>query len=335
MINAHSAREWLARALGGASLSTHFIAVTGNAEAARAFGVASADVLPMWDWVGARFSLWSAAGLPIAIRCGWESFAEMLAGAARMDAHFRETPFETNLPVLLALIDFWNARYMRCEQRVVVPYAHALALLPAYLQQLELVSNGKSVARDGSPLDPPTAAALWGGTGTDGQYAFSQWLHQGTHAVPVEFIVPVRAAHPLGDQQAFLVASALGQAQALMTGRSSDALRPELAAKGLAPAPVNAQAAHRACPGNRPSTVLLIPEIDPRRLGELLALYEHRVFVEGVMFGVDSFDQWSSELGGTATEPLFAALRDGTAPDRADASTRALLEHARALLPRR
>ena len=259
----------------------------------------------------------------------------MLAGAARMDAHFREAPLETNLPVLLALVDFWNARFMRCEQRVVVPCAHGLALLAAYLQQLTLESNGKSVARDGSPLEAPTAAALWGGTGTDGQHAFSQWLHQGTHAVPVEFIVPVRAAHPLGDQQALLVANALAQAQALMTGKSRDALRAELVAKGLPPATANAQAAHRACPGDRPSTTLLMPEINPRRLGELLALCEHRVFVEGVMFGVDSFDQWGSEWGRTATDPLFAALRDGTVPDSADASTRALLEHARSLLPRR
>ena len=220
LANAQSARDWLARSLGGGiALSPHFVAVTGNADAARAFGVAGSDVLPIWDWVGGRYSVWSAAGLPIAIRCGWEAFVELLAGAASLDAHFRDAPLERNLPVLLALVDLWNARALDCAQRIVVPYAHALALLPGYLQQLVLESNGKSVARDGSPLQSGATAALWGGTGSDCQHAFFQWLHQGTQTVPVEFIVPLRAAHPLGEQQSALVANALAQAQALMIGR--------------------------------------------------------------------------------------------------------------------
>jgi glucose-6-phosphate isomerase len=292
LANAHAARAWLAQALGaGGALNAHFVAITGNDEAARAFGIAGADILPVWDWVGGRYSLWSAVGLPIAIRCGWDSFAELLAGAAGIDRHFRDTPLERNLPVLLALVDFWNARVLNFPQRIVAPYAEALKLLPSYLQQLTLESNGKSVLRDGSPVDGPTAPALWGGPGTDGQHAYFQWLHQGTSAAAVEFIVPVRAAHPLGEQQALLVANALAQAQALMRGKSLDEAR---AAKGAASAAAaDALGARRVCPGHRPATTLLLPELgllpatDPRflktlerieeelRTGDLLFRYKH------------------------------------------------------------
>jgi glucose-6-phosphate isomerase len=331
--NAQSAREWLAGNLGGGgALAQHFIAVTANVDAARAFGIASADVLPMWDWVGGRFSLWSAVGIAIVIRCGWDAFAALLAGAASMDAHFRETPLERNLPVLLALVDYWNAQVLGHPQRVVAPYAHALGRFPAYLQQLALESNGKSVQRDGDALGHASAPAVWGGTGTDSQHAFFQWLHQGTHTVPVEFIVPVRAAHPLGDQQSLLVANALAQAQALMVGKSLAAVRSELAAKGLPPESIDAQAAHRVCPGDRPSTTLLLPELNARRLGQLLSLYEHRTFVEGVLCGVNSFDQWGVELGKALAAPLVSALASGVEPGGADASTRGLVAHARSTL---
>jgi len=330
--NAQAAREWLAASLGGgAALAQHFVAVTANVEAARAFGIAGGDVLPMWDWVGGRYSLWSAVGLGIAIRCGWDAFAQLLAGAASMDAHFRETPPERNLPVLLALVDYWNAELLGHAQRIVVPYAHALALFPAWLQQLSLESNGKSVTRDGAPLAGNGAPSVWGGVGTDAQHAFFQWLHQGTHAVPVEFVVPVRASRPLGDQQSVLVANALAQAQALMVGKPPAAVRTELAAKGLSPAKIDASAPHRVCRGDRPSTTLLLPELSPRRLGQLLALYEHRTFVEGVMTGVNSFDQWGVELGKALATPLVNALKSGGEPD-ADASTRALAAHAQMLL---
>jgi glucose-6-phosphate isomerase len=330
--NATSAREWLAAQLGGGSaLAAHFIAVTANAAAARAFGVAGSDVLPLWDWVGGRFSLWSAVGLAIAVRCGWESFAELLAGAATMDAHFRHSPLARNLPVLLALVDFWNAQAPGASQRIVVPYAHALSRLPSYLQQLVLESNGKSVTRDGAPVDQPTAPGLWGEPGTDCQHAFFQWLHQGTHVVPVEFVVPVRAAHPLADQQTLLVANALAQAQALYAGKPLAVVRAELAATGMDPAAIDQNAPHRVCPGDRPSTMLLLPELNARRLGQLLALYEHRTFVEGVLAGINSFDQWGVELGKMLARSLHVALRDGTEPGPADQSTLGLLAHARAL----
>jgi glucose-6-phosphate isomerase len=333
LANAQSAREWLAQSLGaGRDLAPHFVAVTSNVDAARRFGVRDDDILPMAEGVGGRYSLWSAVGLPIALRAGWQAYADLLDGAQAMDTHFRMAPLERNLPVVLGLLAYWNARWLGHPQRVVVPYAHALARLPAYLQQLALESNGKGVRRDGTPVTGPTAAALWGDVGTDSQHAFFQWLHQGTQEVPVEFIVPVRATHPLADQQTLLVANALAQAQALLAGRGEIALRAELAAQGFAGAELEAAIHARRCPGNRASTTLLLPVLDARNLGALLALYEHRTFVEGVLYGINSFDQWGVELGKTLAKPIVAALAHGAPlPAEADASTRSLVAHARSL----
>jgi glucose-6-phosphate isomerase len=333
LANAQSAREWLARNLGSErDLGPHFIAVTSNVGAARAFGVRDADILPLAEGVGGRYSLWSAVGLSIAVCAGWQAFADLLDGAQAMDTHFRMAPPERNVPVLLALVAWWNARWLGHSQRIVVPYAHALARLPAYLQQLQLESNGKSVLRDGRHVDGNTAPALWGDVGTDSQHAFFQWLHQGTHEAPVEFIVPVRARHPLRDQQALLVANALAQAQALLVGRGESGLSTELARQGLAGAELDAAVAARRCPGNRASTTILMPVLDARNLGALLAFYEHRTFVEGVLYGINSFDQWGVELGKTLAKPIVAALAGG-APlgGDVDASTLALVAHARAL----
>jgi len=336
LANAASAKTWLAAALGrGVDVGAHFIGVTGNAPAAIALGIAKHDVLPLPDWVGGRYSLWSAVGLPIAIKLGWERFADLLAGAASVDAHFRTTPLERNVPVMLGLAGWWNATQLKHPERVVVPYSQALARLPAYLQQLVLESNGKRVARDGSALAGPTANALWGETGTNGQHAFFQWLHQGTREAPVEFLVPVRAVHPLGDQQSLLVASALAQAQALMDGRGEDALRAEFLAKGLTGHALDAAVAARVCPGNRASTTILMPELNAQRLGQLIALYEHRTFVEAVLFGINPFDQFGVELGKTLTAPIAASLLAETPlPEVTDASTRGLVAHVRALSSR-
>jgi glucose-6-phosphate isomerase len=333
LANAASAKAWLARAFGqGADLSAHFVAVTTNAAAAQAFGVAPHDILPLWDWVGGRYSLWSPVGLPIALKLGWDRFAELLAGAASVDAHFRTTSLERNLPVLLGLVGWWNAAQLRHAERVVVPYAQALFRLSSYLQQLVLESNGKRVARDGGPLAGPTSAALWGEAGTNGQHAFFQWLHQGTREAPVEFIVPVRAAHPLANQQTLLVGNALAQAQALLEGRGAGALRRELSTTGLSGAALDAAVAARVCPGNRASTTILMPELNAYRLGQLLAMYEHRTFVEAVLHGINPFDQFGVELGKTLAGPIVAALASGTPlPDSADASTRGLVAHVRKL----
>ncbi|MEP7181043.1 MAG: glucose-6-phosphate isomerase [Betaproteobacteria bacterium] len=333
LANAIGARGWLESAFGPeVDVAPHFVAVTANVAAAREFGVADADALPMWDWVGGRYSLWSAAGLAIAIRLGWDGFAALLAGAAAMDDHFRTTPLERNLPAVLGFVGWWNARHLGHSDRVVVPYSQALDLLPSFLQQLVLESNGKRVARDGGPVAGATAAALWGAPGTNGQHAFFQWLHQGTREAPVEFIVPVRAAHPRGQQQSLLVANALAQAQALLEGRGVDALRAELGRKGLAGIDLDAAVAARVCPGNRASTTILMPALDARRLGQLIALYEHRTFVESVLYGINPFDQFGVELGKTLAAPIAAALIDGAPlPAATDASTRGLVERARAL----
>jgi glucose-6-phosphate isomerase len=273
--------------------------------------------------------------LAIAIKLGWERFADLLAGAASVDAHFRTTPLERNVPVMLGLAGWWNATQLKHAERVVVPYSQALARLPAYLQQLVLESNGKRVARDGSALAGPTANALWGETGTNGQHAFFQWLHQGTREAPVEFLVPVRAVHPLGEQQSLLVASALAQAQALMEGRGEDALRAEFLAKGFTGLALDAAVAARVCPGNRASTTILMPELNAQRLGQLIALYEHRTFVEAVLFGINPFDQFGVELGKTLTAPIAASLLAETPlPEATDASTRGLVAHVRALSSR-
>ena len=333
LANATSGREWLARNLGAAhDVAPHLIAVTSNVDAARAFGVRDSDILPMAEGVGGRYSLWSSVGLAVALRAGWQAYADLLDGAQAMDTHFRMAPPARNLPVLLGLVSYWNARWLGHSQRIVVPYAQALARLPAYLQQLQLESNGKSVLRDGAPVHGHTAPALWGDVGTDSQHAFFQWLHQGTRETPVEFIVPVRAQHPLREQQTLLVANALAQAQALLVGRGESSLRGELAAQGLSGAELDAAIQARRCPGNRASTTLLLPTLDARNLGALLALYEHRTFVEGVLYGINSFDQWGVELGKTLAAPIVTALAEGTPlGDDVDASTRALVAHVRTL----
>ena len=331
--NATSAKAWLTASLGhGAGVNAHFVAVTGNTAAARGFGVATPDIFPLWDWVGGRYSLWSPVGLPIVLKLGWERFADLLAGAASVDTHFRTSPLDRNLPVLLGLAGWWNAFHLRHPERVVIPYAQSLFRLPAYLQQLVLESNGKHVARDGTALQGPTTSSLWGDCGTNSQHAFFQWLHQGTREAPVEFIVPVRAAHPLANQQTLLVANALAQAQALLVGRSADTVRAELGGKGLDATALEAAVAARVCLGNRASTAIMMPELSAYRLGQLIALYEHRTFVEGVLFGINSFDQFGLELGKTLAGPIVAAL-EGSRPlsDDADASTRGLVAHARAL----
>ncbi len=334
LANAQAARAWLQRTLPApAAAARHFVGVTANVDAAVAFGIARDDVLPLWDWVGGRFSLWSAAGLAIPLALGWTIFADLLAGAARMDAHFRTAPLPANLPALAGLVGYWNVRVLGQRQRVVVPYAQRLAALPAYLQQLVLESNGKSVTRDGAPVAGPSAAAVWGAVGTDSQHAFFQWLHQGTDEVPVEFVVPLRATHPLAQQQTLLVGNALAQAQALLEGRDEATLRAELAPLALTAAALDAAVAARHCPGDRASTTLLLPRLDAVELGALLAFYEHRTYVESILFGINAFDQWGVELGKQLAGPLLAALStDAPLPAATDASTRALTEFARRAL---
>ena len=321
MANAHAARDWF-DAQGGTDRSAHFVGVTTNLQAAADFGITR--TFGFWDWVGGRYSLWSAIGLPIAIAIGEAGLRELLAGAHAMDRHFATAPLERNLPVLLGLIDVWYRNFHGFSSRSVAPYHQGLKRLPAYLQQLEMESNGKRVDLDGQPLPFGTSPVVWGEPGTNGQHAYFQMLHQGTDVVPVEFIAVRRAAHGLHAQHAMLLANCLAQGQALMLGKTREqalAERAPTAAPGLDP---EVLARHRTFPGNRPSTTLVLDELTPRSLGALVAMYEHRVFTTGALWGLNSFDQWGVELGKALCNALLPRLRSGDASGL-DGSTAGLL----------
>ena len=342
--NAKTARAWLVKALGAdAAVAKHFVALSTNAKEVAGFGIDTANMFEFWDWVGGRYSLWSAIGLSLAIAVGADGFREFLAGAHAMDEHFRSAPLAHNLPVQLALVDVWYRNFHGFTSRSVAPYHHALKRLPAYLQQLEMESNGKRVDRDGHALGYGTSPVVWGEPGTNGQHAYFQMLHQGTDTIPVEFILVKESdasagggsavADSLARQQRMLLANGLAQAQALMLGRSTaEALaeRPDVIAGSAVDAAT--LAAHRSFPGNRPSTTVLLDRLTPRSLGALIALYEHRVFTSGAVWGIDSFDQWGVELGkGLSARllPLFDAPLAEPDLGGLDPSTAGLLRRLR------
>ncbi len=303
MANAHAARRWF-EAGGGVGIDRHFAALTANVDAAAAFGITT--TFGFWDWVGGRYSLWSAIGLPLAIAIGDVGFRELLGGAHEMDEHFRTAPLARNLPVRLALLDVWYRNFHGFSSRSLAPYSHALRRLPAYLQQLEMESNGKRVDENGGTLPFDTAPVLWGEPGTNGQHAYFQLLHQGTTVVPVEFIAVKKTAHDLPGQHGLLLANAVAQAQALMNGKPDSA-------------------GHQHFPGNRPSTFLLLERLTPAALGALLALAEHRVFVSGAIWGINSFDQWGVELGKVLAKDIAARMQSGDVAGL-DSSTAGLLQ---------
>ena len=324
MANAHAARAWFDAGMpAGADRSQHFVGVTTNLRAAADFGITK--TFGFWDWVGGRFSLWSAIGLPIAMAVGAERFRELLAGAHAMDRHFAETPLERNLPVQLALLDVWYRNFHGFGSRSVAPYHQGLSRLPAYLQQLEMESNGKGVDLAGESLPFGTSPVVWGEPGTNGQHAYFQMLHQGTDVIPVEFIAVRQATHELADQQRKLLANCLAQSQALMLGKSTALAAAEHAPTASTTFDRELLARHRSFPGNRPSTTLLLDTLTPRSLGALIALYEHRVFVSGALWGINSFDQWGVELGKALCSALLPrfATRDVSG---LDASTAGLLQ---------
>ena len=324
MANAHAARAWFDAGMpAGADRSQHFVGVTTNLRAAAEFGITT--TFGFWDWVGGRFSLWSAIGLPIAIAVGARHFREMLDGAHAMDSHFARAPLEDNLPVQLALLDLWHRNFHGFASRSVAPYHQGLRRLPAYLQQLEMESNGKRVDLAGDPLPFATSPVVWGEPGTNGQHAFFQMLHQGTDVIPVEFIAVRQPSHGLADQHRKLLANCLAQGQALMQGKTPAAAATErapTAAPGFDP---DRLARHRSFPGNRPSTTLVLDALTPRALGALVALYEHRVFVGGVLWGINSFDQWGVELGKALCSDLLPRFDSGDATGL-DGSTAGLLQ---------
>lgn len=324
MTNAETARRWMATRV--AEPAAQFAAVSSAGDKTAAFGIAPDRVFGFEDWVGGRYSLWGPIGLALMIAVGPERFDAFLAGGAAMDAHFRQAEPARNLPVLLALVGIWHNQVQGHATRAVLPYDQRLSRLPAYLQQLEMESNGKRVAMDGSDLPLPSGPVVWGEPGTNGQHAFYQLIHQGTRIIPCEFIVAREGHEPdLAHQHQLLVANCLAQSEALMCGRSLDEARALMAAKGLTGAELECQARHRVFPGNRPSTTLAIPKLTPFTLGQVIALYEHRVFVEGVILGINSFDQWGVELGKELALALQPILAGDAAADDKDASTRALI----------
>jgi glucose-6-phosphate isomerase len=325
MQNAASARSWLVEALGEAAVVRHFVAVSTNlAEVAR-FGIDPDNAFAFWDWVGGRYSLWSTIGLPLVLAVGFDNFRQLLAGAHAMDEHFFSAPVAENLPGLLALLEIWNTNFLGADTRALLPYSQSLALLPRYLQQLEMESNGKQVDRQGLPLECATAPVLWGEAGTNGQHAFYQLIHQGGRLIPSEFIACRQPDFALPGHHEKLLANCFAQSEALMRGKTLAETTTELTASGMAAEQVNVLAPYRSFPGNQPSTTLLLPRIDPFNLGALLALYEHKVFVQSVIWDINPFDQWGVEYGKQLASRLLPIIEGKTAASGLDSSTAGLI----------
>ena len=322
MTNAHAARAWVVAALGEDAVERHFVAVSTNAEKVAEFGIDTANMFGFWDWVGGRYSMDSSIGLSTMIAIGADGFADLLAGFHAMDEHFASTPPADNLPLLMGLVAVWNRDFLDIPTTAVLPYSQYLARFPAYLQQLTMESNGKSVRLDGSSVEYQTGAIFWGEPGTNGQHSFYQLLHQGTSTVACDLVVVARAQTPVGQQQDMLVANALAQAAVLSRGRTAD----EVAADGTPPALVP----HKVMPGNRPVSVIMVERLDPFTLGALVALYEHSVFVQGAVWGIDSFDQWGVELGKKVAMGILADLT-GEQPAGFDPATDASIALYRSL----
>lgn len=328
--NALAARSWYL-AQGGSKdcIDRHFIAVSSNIEAAVEFGIAKENILPIWDWVGGRYSLWSAIGLPIALSIGMSNFKELLTGAWSMDQHFQQAPFAENMPVILAMLGIWYSDFWGAQSHAILPYDHYLRNFTQHLQQLDMESNGKQVRQDGTTLSYPSGAVIWGGVGCNGQHAYHQLLHQGTLLIPADFIVPVVSHNPIADHHQWLYANCLSQSQALMQGKSLEQAAQELRDKGLEESEVQRLAPHKAIPGNRPSNTLVAERICPRRLGALIALYEHKVFVQSVIWGTNPFDQWGVELGKVLGKDVYQHLTGQVTAPSSDPSTQGLIDFFR------
>ncbi len=332
LTNATSARRWfLGNGATNADVAKHFVAVSTNTAAVAKFGIDTANMFEFWDWVGGRYSLWSAIGLSIAIAIGMDAFEQLLAGANEMDEHFAVAPLEQNMPALLALVGVWNVNFLGATSQCVAPYSQDLHRLPAYLQQLEMESNGKSVDRDGKPLTIASCPVIWGEPGTNGQHAFFQLLHQGTSVIPVDFIAALHAdsEHDLdAAHHRLLIANCFAQSEALMVGKRAEQVRAELVAQRMSEVEIAALTPHKVFAGNRPSNMILLPELTPKSLGALIALYEHKVFVQGVIWNVNSFDQWGVELGKQLAKTIDGELKFGVVPGQHDGSTEALMRRA-------
>lgn len=328
MTNARTALKWLkASAIDCDCVAKHFVAVTANKASAVEFGIAEENVFDMWDWVGGRFSLWSAIGLPIALFLGYERFLELLEGAYAMDKHFCEAPMEQNGPVILALISVWNTTFLNAQSQAILPYDQTLHMLSAYLQQAEMESNGKSVSMDGEEIHYPTVPGIWGGLGINGQHAFYQYLHQSNNIVPADFIGSVKSNTPIKGHHETLMANFFAQTQALMLGVNEQQVREDLKAKGRKQDYIDHVASHKVHKGNRPTNTLLLEQISPRSLGALIALYEHKIFCQGIVLDICSFDQWGVELGKGLAADIEVELKKDQISTKHDSSTRNLIAH--------
>jgi glucose-6-phosphate isomerase len=331
MTNANTARGWIAEGLGEGAVTDHFAALSTNLAACDAFGIRKDRIFGFWDWVGGRYSVWSAIGLPVALAVGFENFAAFLKGAAAMDEHFLATPLEKNLPAILAVLGVWYCNAWGFSTQAILPYDQRLSRLPAYLQQLDMESNGKSVTLSGKPVEWSTGPIIWGEPGTNGQHAFYQLIHQGTDVIPADFLIAANPHENLPPHHDKLVANVLAQSEALMLGKSEDEVVAELKAQGLDKAAIKALTPHKTFPGNRPSNTLIYPKLTPEALGSIIALYEHKVFVQGTIWNVNSYDQWGVELGKQLAKALLPKVEGKADAEGHDASTQGLLAYYRKL----
>jgi glucose-6-phosphate isomerase len=325
MTNAHSARRWFLDGMHGdeSAIARHFVALSTNADKVRAFGIDTDNMFGFWDWVGGRYSLWSAIGTPIALMIGMDRFEELLAGAHAVDQHFSTAPLEANIPVIMALLGVWYNNFYGAETHAILPYDQYLARFPAYFQQGDMESNGKRVTLTGETVDYSTGPVIWGEPGTNGQHAFYQLIHQGTKLIPCDFLAPARTLNPLGDHHTILIANFLAQTEALMRGKTADEVRAEYAAAGVTPSDLLVAA--RTFEGNKPTNSLLYAELTPYMLGSLIALYEHKIFTQGVIWGINSFDQWGVELGKQLAKAIEPELRGDGVVETHDSSTNGLI----------
>lgn len=332
LTNAYSARDWLVGLLKDeGAVAKHFVAVSTALDKVAEFGIDTNNAFGFWDWVGGRYSLWSAIGLPIILAVGYEKFEELLRGAQAMDNHFRSAPLDRNIPVTLALIGVWYRNVLGASSQAILPYDQHLSRLPAYLQQADMESNGKSVTRDGKPIYYETGPIIWGEPGTNGQHAFYQLIHQGTELIPVDFIVAANASHQLVNHHDKLVANCFAQAEALMRGKTEAEVRDELAGGSLTPAEIDVLAPQKVFAGNKPSTMILYKQLDPFTLGRLVSMYEHKIFVQGIIWNVNSYDQWGVELGKQLARELLPMVQGNEAADDRDASTAGLIHQLHTL----
>jgi glucose-6-phosphate isomerase len=333
MTNAHTAREWFLRHVGSeAAITRHFVAVSTNKDRVTEFGIDPDNMFEFWDWVGGRYSLWSAIGLPIALYIGMDEFEQLLWGGHAMDVHFRTASAEQNLPLILGMLGIWYNNFFDAHTHAILPYDQSLHLLPAYLQQADMESNGKSVDRDGRRVDYATGPVIWGEPGTNGQHAFYQLIHQGTRLIPADFIAPAQSHHPVGPHHPILLSNFFAQTEALMKGRTEAEARQVVTSQEIGKDELQERLPHVMFEGNRPTNSILLRKLTPRTLGSLIALYEHKIFVQGIIWNINSFDQWGVELGKQLAGAILPELAQDERVTAHDSSTSGLMDTYRSML---